>query len=87
MDALNCSYRKDNVGLSVWAKIPEDENFSQKWVDKLLQKAKLFVAPGFIFGSNGNKYIRVSLCSSEKVLEKALKRILTLQKEENVIGQ
>ena len=86
LDALNCTYRKDNVGLFVWAKIPAGENFSQKWVDKLLEKAKLFVAPGFIFGSNGNKYIRVSLCSSEKVLEEALKRILMLKKEENVIG-
>ncbi|EPE9900670.1 pyridoxal phosphate-dependent aminotransferase [Flavobacterium psychrophilum] len=73
-DKLNCSYNKKAVGLFVWAKLPEEIINTEDFVDKLLYEKDLFITPGTIFGSNGEGYIRFSLCVSEERIEEALKR-------------
>ena len=79
LDELNCSYSKNNVGLFVWARIPERSDSGEIWTNEILYKAKVFITPGFIFGPSGNKFIRVSLCNSTDVLEEALNRINNLK--------
>lgn len=73
-EALNCTYNKAASGLFVWAKLPKNTN-SEKFVDLLLHEKSIFIAPGSIFGTNGNGYIRISLCATEHDLEEALKRV------------
>ena len=74
-DYLHVSYDVDSVGLFVWAKVPESIESVEKLVDDILYKANVFITPGFIFGSNGDRYIRASLCASEETIKEALKRI------------
>lgn len=71
---LNCEVRDDQAGLFVWAKTPEGKT-SEDIVNDLLYKKDIFIAPGFIFGSQGEGYVRFSLCASEEVIDEALKRI------------
>jgi len=73
-DKLNCSYDKEVSGMFVWAKLPEGKN-AETVVDELLYKNNIFIAPGSIFGSNGDGYIRFSLCVSEDKIKEALERI------------
>lgn len=73
-DALNCTYDKNSGGLFVWAKIPKGET-SEALTDKLLYEKDVFITPGTIFGSNGEGYIRASLCVTEVVLETVLNRL------------
>ncbi len=70
-DALNCTYDKNSGGLFVWAKIPEGTT-SEALTDKLLYEKDVFITPGTIFGSNGEGYIRASLCVTEEVLQEVL---------------
>ena len=79
LDELNCSYSKNNVGLFVWARIPDRSDSGEIWTNEILYKAKVFITPGFIFGPSGNKFIRVSLCNSTDVLGEALNRINNLK--------
>ena len=72
---LGCSYDENQVGMFVWAKLPESVIDAEKFVDKLLSEANVFITPGFIFGSNGEKYVRVSLCNSMQKLEEAIRRV------------
>ncbi|HZH00431.1 MAG TPA: aminotransferase class I/II-fold pyridoxal phosphate-dependent enzyme [Flavisolibacter sp.] len=74
LDLLSCKYSKDQAGLFVWAKVPDDVN-GFDLSDKILQEADVFITPGGIFGSAGEKYVRVSLCSSEAQLQMAIQRI------------
>ncbi len=76
MDAINCEYDKDAVGLFVWGKISNGWQDSGELVDMLLYERKVFITPGFIFGSNGDRYVRISLCQSEEVLRIALNRVI-----------
>lgn len=73
-DALNASYHKDTAGLFVWAKLP-DQKSSTDVSDALLYDYHIFITPGFIFGSQGSDYIRISLCVPESELETAYKRL------------
>jgi len=73
-DALNCTYDKNIGGLFVWAKIPKGTT-SEDLTDKLLYEKDVFITPGTIFGSNGEGYIRASLCVTEEVLEDVLNRL------------
>jgi LL-diaminopimelate aminotransferase len=73
-DALNCTYDKNIGGLFVWAKIPEGTT-SEDLTDKLLYEKDVFITPGTIFGSNGEGYIRASLCVTKEVLEDVLNRL------------
>ena len=79
LDELNCSYSRNNVGLFVWARIPDRSDSGEIWTNEILDKAKVFITPGFIFGPSGNKFIRVSLCNSTDVLGEALNRINNLK--------
>jgi len=75
MDLLNCSYNKQQVGLFVWGRIPDYINDCETWVDDILKKNSVFITPGFIFGENGKRYIRISLCANEKRLLEAKERL------------
>ncbi len=79
MDVLNCSYDKNQVGLFVWAKIPDRIKSAEIISDKILDKANVFITPGFIFGDNGSRYIRISLCTSSEKLKEAIKRISNIK--------
>jgi aspartate/methionine/tyrosine aminotransferase len=78
MDTLGAEYDKEQTGMFVWAKIPERYESSRDLSDEVLNKAHVFITPGFIFGSNGEKYIRISLCSNKTMLKEALERIKQL---------
>ncbi|WP_035676502.1 pyridoxal phosphate-dependent aminotransferase [Flavobacterium limnosediminis] len=71
---LGCTYDEKSVGMFVWAKLPEGSTSAEKYVDRLLHEKDLFIAPGTIFGSNGEGYIRFSLCVDEVLIKEALKR-------------
>ena len=73
-DKLGCSYSKNSSGLFVWAKINQNIN-SIDFINNLLEKHQIFVTPGSIFGSNGEGYIRLSLCSNEQEIIKAIERL------------
>jgi len=73
-DKLGCTYSKNTSGMFVWAKINQEIN-SIDYINNLLTKYGIFVAPGSIFGSNGEGYIRLSLCSSKKNIIKAIERL------------
>lgn len=74
-DILNCTYSKNQAGMFVWAKLPDEVEDTECFVEDILQKAYVFITPGFIFGSNGQRYLRISLCSKVTILEEAIKRI------------
>lgn len=74
-EKLNCSFDKSSKGLFVWAKLPNNIKSSEKFIDKILNENKIFIAPGTIFGSNGEGYIRFSLCIDEYKIEEAINRI------------
>lgn len=75
MDALKCVYDIKQVGMFLWAKIPDHYENAGVLADEILYDKSVFITPGFIFGDRGNKYIRISLCSPESQLEEALRRI------------
>lgn len=75
MNILDCSYDNNQVGLFLWGKIPERYNHVEELTEKILQEARVFITPGFIFGENGKQYIRISLCSPLEKLNDALQRI------------
>lgn len=74
-DLLKVKYDKKSVGMFVWGKVPDTIENVEQLVDDVLYKADVFITPGFIFGSNGNRYIRASLCANESNIKEALKRI------------
>jgi len=73
-DALNCTYNKEASGLFVWAKLPPHFK-SEEFIDVLLKENHIFIAPGTIFGTQGEGYVRFSLCASTEDLEEALARV------------
>lgn len=74
-DQLNCSYSKTQNGMFVWARIPEQEESGQALADALLEQSRVFITPGFIFGTQGDRFLRASLCQPESIIEKAIQRI------------
>ena len=74
-DYLQVKYNPNSVGMFVWAKVPNSVDSVEKFVDDILYKANVFITPGFIFGSNGERYIRASLCASQETIKEALIRI------------
>lgn len=81
MDELGCVYDKDQRGLFLWGRLPENENDSASFAEKILHEARVFIVPGFIFGSNGEGFIRISLCSPEERMKIALQRIKELKQK------
>ncbi|WP_405413221.1 pyridoxal phosphate-dependent aminotransferase [Maribacter sp. Asnod1-A12] len=74
VDKLGCTYDRNAVGLFVWAKLPEGSTTSEEFIDNVLYTKDLFITPGTIFGSNGEGYIRFSLCISEDKIKEAIAR-------------
>ena len=75
LDVLGCTYAEKQSGLFVWAKVPAHIPNVEKWIDEILYGTKVFIAPGFIFGETGKRFIRISLCSPVETLLQALERI------------
>ena len=75
MRLLHCTYREEQVGLFMWGRIPDSYATVEELTEKILQEANVFITPGFIFGSNGKRYIRISLCSTVEKLQEAAERI------------
>lgn len=75
LDLLGCSYDKNQVGMFVWAKIPNQYADGYALSDEILHGARVFITPGGIFGDAGNEYIRISLCSPAERYEEARQRI------------
>lgn len=73
-DALNCTYDKNATGLFVWAKLPAYLK-SEEFIDLVLKENHIFITPGTIFGSQGEGYIRFSLCASNEAIEEAIARV------------
>ncbi|MFT5713824.1 MAG: LL-diaminopimelate aminotransferase [Flavobacterium sp.] len=73
-EKLNCKVYKEGVGLFVWAKLPEGITSSEKFIDQILHEKHLFIAPGTIFGSNGEGYVRFALCVKEEKVQEAIDR-------------
>ena len=77
MKLLKCTYDKSQVGLFVWGRIPEIIPDCESYIEEILMKSLVFITPGFIFGKNGERYIRISLCATEEKLNEAKSRIST----------
>jgi aspartate/methionine/tyrosine aminotransferase len=76
LDLLGCKYSKDQAGMFVWARIPAKYKTGYDLSDAVLYNSNVFITPGGIFGSAGDGFIRVSLCSTEERFEEAIKRIM-----------
>ena len=74
MDLLHCEYDPNQVGMFLWGRIPNDES-CYDFCDRLLYEKHIFLTPGGIFGNEGEKYVRISLCASEEMLQRVLDRI------------
>lgn len=78
MDLLNCKYDRNQAGMFVWAKMNDSSMDGFEYSNWILEKANVFVTPGGIFGSAGNQYIRISLCSPVAVFETAINRVVVI---------
>ncbi len=81
LDQLECTYSKESKGLFVWAKIPSEYKNGEDFSDHLLYQKGIFATPGSVFGTNGKRFIRFSLCASQDILKEAITRINLLKKE------
>ena len=75
MLALGCTFDPEQVGMFLWGRIPDQYADVEQLTERILHEARVFITPGFIFGSNGNRYIRISLCAKEEKIKEALQRI------------
>ena len=78
MTAMGCTFDPHQRGLFLWGRLPDDAEGGEAFCDHILYDASVFVTPGFIFGSNGDRYVRISLCAPVEKMEEALKRIEAL---------
>ena len=77
MRTLGCTYDPDQVGMFLWGKIPDRYDDAETLTERVLHEARVFITPGFIFGSNGRRYVRISLCAKDDKMREALERIKT----------
>ena len=75
MEAIGCNYNPKQVSMFLWGRIPDSYANSEELTEKVLNEAHVFITPGFIFGTNGQRYVRISLCAKEPLLNQALERI------------
>ena len=75
MAALGCTFDPSQTGMFLWGRIPDSIDNVEELTERVLHEARVFITPGFIFGSNGNRYIRISLCAKEEKMREALARI------------
>lgn len=79
MDALGCNFNPQQQGMFLWGRIPDSYVNVEELTERVLHEAKVFITPGFIFGSNGERYVRISLCAKNDRMIEALKRIKRLK--------
>ena len=75
MSTLHCAFDPSQVGMFLWGRIPDTYANVEDLTERVLHEARVFITPGFIFGSNGQRYIRISLCAKEDKMQEALSRI------------
>lgn len=75
MRTLGCTFDPKQVGMFLWGRIPDSYEDVEQLTEKVLHEARVFITPGFIFGSNGKRYIRISLCAKKEKIAEALERI------------
>ena len=75
MQALGCTYDDSQVGMFLWGKIADKYANAEQLTERVLHEARVFITPGFIFGSNGERYVRISLCAQDDKMQEALRRI------------
>ncbi len=78
MEALGCSYDPTQQGLFLWGRVSDAEASGEALADRVLDEARVFITPGFIFGSKGERYVRVSLCTPAERMREALARIIKM---------
>lgn len=83
MKVLGCTYDPQQVGMFLWGRIPDKYQDVEVLTEKVLHEAKVFITPGFIFGTNGKRYIRISLCAKEDKFAEALERIKNIFETKN----
>lgn len=75
MTSLGCTFDTTQQGMFLWGRIPDSYDDVEQLTEKVLHEARVFITPGFIFGSNGKRYIRISLCAKDDKMKEALERI------------
>ena len=75
MDHLRCTYDKSQTGMFLWGRIPDTYTDCEQLTEQVLHQARVFITPGFIFGSVGRRYIRISLCAKDEKMQEAVERI------------
>lgn len=75
MQALGCTYDDGQVGMFLWGKIADKYANAEQLTERVLHEARVFITPGFIFGSHGERYVRISLCAQDDKMQEALRRI------------
>ena len=83
MRTLGCSYDPKQVGMFLWGRIPDQYDEAETLTERVLHEARVFITPGFIFGSNGRRYIRISLCAKDEKMREALHRIQSVFSKNN----
>ncbi len=79
METLGCTYDASQVGMFLWGRIPDKYDDVEQLTERVLHEAKVFITPGFIFGNNGRRYVRISLCAKDEKMQEALRRVKTLE--------
>lgn len=79
MQTLGCEYDPGQVGMFLWGKIPDKYADVEQLTERALHEARVFITPGFIFGRNGKRYVRVSLCAKDERMLEALRRLRALE--------
>ena len=79
MEALGCNFNPQQQGMFLWGRVPDSYANVEELTERVLHEAKVFITPGFIFGSNGERYIRISLCAKNDRMIEALRRIKNLK--------
>ncbi len=82
MTTLGCTFDPTQVGMFLWGRIPEHYKDVEELTEAVLHQARVFITPGFIFGSNGSRYLRISLCAKKEKMAEALERINTVFKKQ-----
>ena len=72
MTQIGCEFDPNQVGMFLWGRIPENYSDAEELTERVLHKARVFITPGFIFGTNGKRYVRISLCAKEETIKTAL---------------
>ncbi len=75
MQTIGCTFDPNQVGMFLWGRIPASYQNAEELTERVLHQARVFITPGFIFGNNGERYVRISLCANEEKFKEALERI------------